>query len=813
MRRCAAPLKSRLTPVDIDTVECQDSEGRGYSVAVVRPSRASVSAAVDVGIFVAGVAVALVAMAGWVRDGISLGLEGVAAIGVVVVMSRFPLTLTHRSGDIVIGFETCVLVYLVLTVDPWQALWLWSVATALAMLTQPKSWRARVFNVGLTILGGALFVLIVTLTDPGPTNQAGQLAAVMLGCTVYFAFDLVVTAVSIAIEDGCSVGAVLRWGSVPLALATFVSVDTLGYLAAVLVRDEPQWTLLLLLVPVATILVAVRSMSENRLAQRRLLGLLEAATQAPEWLTDDQIEESLVVQAERTLRTTSVVVRDEAPGQDGISTPMILGDGSTRHLVARPQNSERQFTEQDRAALEALGAVGSAAYQRRRLADETTFLARHDALTGLHNRAVFTDRLASAIEEGPSRGLIAVLYCDLDGFKGVNDRHGHRVGDELLLLVAHRIRMSLRPGDTAARLGGDEFGVLLGGLTDSGQAARIAQRLTESLEAPFDTAGQSLLVQVSIGVAFSGPDGPTASAMINNADTAMYVAKSLGNGRVEMFEASMHRAEIERLELEAAVRVAVRDEEITVHFQPVVDLHTGLVDGFEALARWTHPVLGPVGPDLFIAAAERTGVILQLGRQILEQAHQGGLALARSAGRPLSIGVNLSPLQVTDETLAQRVRQLRDVDPDVRLVLELTEGMLLGDDPPTVAALTRLREGGVRLAIDDFGVGYSSVGYLHRLPVDILKIDKLFVAELHDPRSRALVAGVVAMAHAMDLSVIAEGVEDWHSATAVRDLGCNLAQGYLFSRPLPLADALEVAAHGRFDLAGMSGSTRPLIHH
>ncbi len=783
-------------------------------MAVARPNRESVAAALDVGIFLAGILVALYGLARtlleWNPGSPALEPRHLAAIGLVFVMARFPLTLTHRSGDVVIGFETCVLVYLVLTTPAFPALVVWSVATAVAMLTQRKSWRSRVFNVGLTILGGALFVGVVSVTNPGLEHPGGQLASVMLACAVYFAFDLLVTAVSIAIEDGVSVGAVLRWGSIPLALAVFVSVDTLGYLAAVLAEAPSQWLVLLLLVPVATILVAVRSVSENRLAQRRLMGLLEAATRAPDWHTDEQIEASLVQQAERTLRATDAELSDRPAGLEGISSPIVLGDGTTRYLVARPQTSVREYTEQDRAALEALTAVGSAAYQRRRLADETTYLARHDALTGLHNRAVFTDRLATALETTP-RGLLAVLYCDLDGFKGINDRLGHRVGDDLLLLVAHRILGCLRPGDTAARLGGDEFGVLLEGLTEESQAEAIARRLTEALEAPFETAGQSLLVQVSIGVAFSGPDGPTASAMINNSDTAMYAAKARGNGRIEVFEASMHRAEIERLELEAAVRVAVRDEEITVHFQPVVDLATGLVDGFEALARWTHPVLGPVGPDKFIAAAERTGVILQLGRQILELAHEGGLALARRAGRPLSIGVNLSAMQVTDDALAERVRELRDVDPNVRLVLELTEGMLLGNDLPTVEALTRLRQGGVRLAIDDFGVGYSSVGYLHRLPVDVLKIDKLFVAELHDPRSRALVAGVVAMAHAMDLAVIAEGVEDWHSATSVRDLGCDLAQGYLFSRPLALEEALAVAAVGSVDLGPMRPQRRPLI--
>ncbi|WP_386766156.1 putative bifunctional diguanylate cyclase/phosphodiesterase [Longivirga aurantiaca] len=764
-------------------------------------SRTAVAAALDVAIFVVGVLVAVSSVLIWAGEGIDLAPTGVIAVLLVFVMSRFPLTLTHQSGDIVIGFETCVLVYLVLTESPMHALSLWSIATALAMLTQQKSWRARIFNVGLTILGGALFVLIVAVTDPGPEYPAWQLASVMVACAVYFTFDLVVTAVSIAIEDGCSISTVLRWGSVPLGLACFVSVDTLGYLAAILVEDHPTWTLILLLVPVATILVAVRSVSENRLAQRRLTGLLEAATQAPDWLTDDQIEHSLVQQAERTLRSTTATLRVEPPSDEEIGSPITFDDGTTRHLVVRAQSSGREFTEQDRAALETLTAVGTSAFQRRRLSDETTFLARHDALTGLHNRAVFSDRLTAAIDGRHPSGLLAVLYCDLDGFKGINDRLGHRVGDDLLLLVAHRILECLRPGDVAARLGGDEFGVLLDDLTDESQAFLIAERLTAALEAPFDTAGQELMVQVSIGITFTGAGPTTASDLINNADTAMYAAKSRGKGTVARFEPSMRSEEIDRLELEDALRLAVRDEQITVHFQPVVDLRTGLIDGFEALARWTHPTLGHIGPDRFIPAAERTGLIRQLGRQILEQAHAGGRTLAARAGRPIALGVNLSPMQVTDETLAERVRELRDLDPEVPLVLELTEGMLLGHDLPTVAALTGLKQGGVRLAIDDFGIGYSSVGYLHRLPVDVLKIDKMFVAELHDPRSRALVAGVVAMAHAMDLSVIAEGVEDWPSATAVRDLGCDFAQGYLFSRPLPLAAAADLAAAGPFDLA------------
>ena len=282
-------------------------------MASVRMGRTAVAAALDVLIFVVGVLVAVYSVALWSAEGIKPAPTGAIAVLLVFVMSRFPLTLTHQSGDIVIGFETCVLVYLVLTETPAHALSLWSIATALAMLTQRKSWRARIFNVGLTILGGALFVVIVAVTDPGPDYPVWQLASVMLACAVYFTFDLIVTAVSIAIEDGCFIGTVLRWGSVPLGLACFFSVATLVYRAAILGEDHPKGTLSLLLVPVATILVAVRSVSENRLAQRRLTGLLEAATQAPDWLTDDQLEHSLVQQAERTLRSTTASLRDAPP--------------------------------------------------------------------------------------------------------------------------------------------------------------------------------------------------------------------------------------------------------------------------------------------------------------------------------------------------------------------------------------------------------------------------------------------------------------------------------------------------------------------
>ena len=773
-------------------------------MALTRMTRGQFSAALDVTLGILGVAVAVPLLATWLMHDPRLGWPMLVPIALVVFMSRYPLTIPHRSGDLLIGFETCVLVFMTLTGPPLQAFCLWAVGTAIANGTQRKRWRIRMFNVGLTLIGGAIFVLVFVAIHPPRDDEAMRLAAVLLGCAVYFAYDLVVTAGSLAVEDGCSLNSLLTWSSIPLGLATFVSINTLGFLAALMWDTVPRWTLLLLAVPVGTILVAVRSVSENRLAQQRLMGLLETATHAPDWTDEDHIERSLIVQAERTLRQATASFRDVPPVAPEMGVPIEVPGRPTRHLVVTSQVSSHGFDQHDRAALEALTAVGVSAFNRRRLSDQMTYLARHDALTGLHNRAIFTDRLTQALERRAPRGQVAVLYIDLDGFKEVNDVLGHEAGANLLALVAKRINLCLRLGDTAARLGGDEFGILLDDLTDEEQADLVGERLLEALAIPFEVAHRQVRVQASIGIAFSGTEVSSAEKLINSADTAMYAAKNRGKGRAERFLPEMREAELTRLELESALREAVGTDQIRLHFQPVVDLESGEIEGFEALARWTHPTLGSVPPDVFIAAAERLGIIRTLGLQLLERAHEGGRQLARAAGRPLSIGVNLSAIQVTDPILMERVGELVAWDPEVRLVLELTEGILLGDDPVTIAALHGLRDAGARLAVDDFGVGYSSVGYLHRLPVDILKIDKLFVAELHDPRSRALVEGVVAMARAMDLTVVVEGVEEWDSAVALRDLRCELAQGYLFSRPVELPVALELAARGTMDVTPMN---------
>jgi diguanylate cyclase (GGDEF)-like protein len=777
-------------------------------VTTSRASRIEPAAVLDVVVFVSGVLVALGAARTWLTaEPKPVSVVSLLAVGLVAVLSHFPLVLTYRAGDVIIGFETCTLVFLVLTSPPAQALAIWSVGTAVAHGTQRKVWRSRMFNVGVTILGGALLVLVVVVVNP-PQGSVSELLAVMVGCTVYFLFDLLLTATSLAIEAREPLSSALRWRSVPLGLACFVSVDTLGYLAALLQRTEPGWTLLLLVVPIATILVAVRSVSRTRLAQRRLSGLLEAATEAPDWSTDEQIDQALVTKAQQTLRHTTAELRDASPEPPEMGTAIDVEGRHRRYLVVRRVANGDHFDDEDRRALEALAAVGVAALNRRRLAEEMSYLARHDVLTGLHNRAVFGDRLSHALARRRAHRAVAVLYCDLDGFKGVNDLFGHEAGDRLLVSVADRILACLRPEDTAARLGGDEFGVLLDDIADETDAEVVAERILAALAPAFHVGGREFRVNASVGIAFAGRDAQSAEALLRSADTAMYRAKALGKGRAERFAPEMRSEDLRRLELEVELRRAVEEDRVEVHFQPVVNLRSGVVEAFECLARWTHPSLGRVGPDVFVPIAERLGLIRIMGRHVLERAHAAGRLIADRTGMPVTISVNLSAVQVTDPALAHRVAALRQQFPEVLLVLELTEGTLIGDDAQTVDALVALKSAGVSLAVDDFGVGYSSIGYLHRLPVDILKIDKSFVHQLDDARAFSLVQGVVAMARSMQLTVVVEGVETWSEAVAVRDLGCDLAQGFLFSRAVPYDQALDLALQGALDMSEIEDTRR-----
>jgi diguanylate cyclase (GGDEF)-like protein len=426
--------------------------------------------------------------------------------------------------------------------------------------------------------------------------------------------------------------------------------------------------------------------------------------------------------------------------------------------------------------------------ERNALERELRHRAFHDSLTDLANRSLFANRMEHALARGARNDRsIGVVVIDLDGFKTVNDSLGHAVGDDLLLAVGERLRNAVRPGDTVARLGGDEFAILLEDEPTIEHLGDQAERILRSLAEPFELAGKSLVVTASAGVTLNRPgDGP--EELIRNADMAMYLAKRDGKSCVRRFEPALHHAALDRLELEADLRRALQRSELVVHYQPTVRLTTGAISGFEALVRWEHPRRGLLGPLDFIPLAEETGLIIDIGRWVLDQAcHQARAWQQSHATDDLTMSVNLSARQLRDKHLITDVRdtlRASGLAPNC-LILEITETVLMENTDAAIDGLHQLKALGIRLAIDDFGTGYSSLNYLRALPVDIVKIDKVFIDGVaSDKEARGLIKAILSMADTLDLQTVAEGVESRDQVTRLAQLGSALVQGFYYARPL-----------------------------
>lgn len=431
---------------------------------------------------------------------------------------------------------------------------------------------------------------------------------------------------------------------------------------------------------------------------------------------------------------------------------------------------------------------------------DTTGRKVHDALTGLPNRVLFLDRLASALARAGRRpgSLVAVLSLDLDRFKLINDSLGHPLGDQLLIEVARRLETCLRPGDTVARLGGDEFAILVEEVRDVRAATRVADRIHETLAAPCRLGGRELFTSTSIGIALSTGSGGELrpEALLTDADTAMNRAKATGPARAEVFDEAMRARALARLQIESDLRWAVDRSQLWLEYQPIVVAGDGRIVGFEALARWGRPEHGTVLPEDFIPVAEETGIIASLGEHILHLAcEQMRRWLDRlPAHAPLAVSVNLSARQLARDDFANQVGQALEVAglPASRLKLELTESALAENAERAAAQLNRLQRMGVGLWLDDFGTGHSSLSYLHRLPLEVLKIDRSFVAELDEGDGRPeITRTIVLLAHSLGMLTIAEGVETAAQRDYLRELGCDRLQGFLFGPALPAEHAWE----------------------
>ena len=449
---------------------------------------------------------------------------------------------------------------------------------------------------------------------------------------------------------------------------------------------------------------------------------------------------------------------------------------------------------------------------RKQAEDELLHNAFHDSLTGLANRALFRDRVEHALSRRTRSGLDpAVIYLDLDGFKNVNDSLGHEAGDRLLREIGSRLRDVVRSGDTVARLGGDEFGILIEeSLRVEVEAEEIANRTLQCLSVPVQLGREEITVSASLGIAHADFDS-TASSLLRDADIAMYEAKATGKSRWVVYEPKMRDAAIERLRLETDLAHAIERDELRLVYQPVVELDSGRVVGFEALIRWDHPVLGQVMPDRFIPIAEDSGLIVPIGQWVLDRACAQAAQWQAVHGSPVTMAVNLSARQLASYDLVEQVdRALRSAGLEpAALVLEMTETVLVQDAPGAASKLGELRKLGVRLAIDDFGTGYSSLSYLRQFPVDILKIDSSFVKTITD-RSKVspIVHGLLDLGRSLDLDMVAEGIESGAQLEQLRDQHCHLGQGYLFAEPLS-HDEADAMLEASFAAARRTVRTNP----
>jgi diguanylate cyclase (GGDEF)-like protein len=427
---------------------------------------------------------------------------------------------------------------------------------------------------------------------------------------------------------------------------------------------------------------------------------------------------------------------------------------------------------------------------RKRMESELEQLALYDPLTGLPNRSLFTERLSHALERRPKSSVTAVYFIDLDRFKRINDSLGHAAGDEVLREVARRLRSALRPEDIVARFGGDEFTILCESIGGVFEAVGVVERLQRPISEPIRAGGAELRLSASIGFALAeAGERVDCQRLIEDADAAMYRAKERGGARAELFDAELRERAVEAMTVEQELQRGLERGELRLFYQPQVDLATGRPVGAEALVRWEHPERGLLTPDAFLSIAEESGLIVDIGAWVVREGCRRLRDWQRRGVSPdLRLAVNLGPRELTHPDLVATVLDAvrsAGIDPS-SLCIEVTENTAMGHRRSSFRALTELSLAGVRVAIDDFGVGYSSLDHLRNLPADVLKIDRSFVRDISPNSSdTALVAAALALGRALDLEVVAEGIETEQQASVLRALGCPIGQGHLFARPLP----------------------------
>jgi diguanylate cyclase (GGDEF)-like protein/PAS domain S-box-containing protein len=501
--------------------------------------------------------------------------------------------------------------------------------------------------------------------------------------------------------------------------------------------------------------------------------------------------------------------------RSGVEVP-IFGTTGTFGILSAHALKPRCFGEDDLSFLQSLANILALAVERKGAEERLAYLAQFDALTALPNRHLFHDRLLQTMAQGRRSGNpMAVLYIDLDRFKLVNDTQGHGAGDKLLKETAARLIQCIRSGDTVGRFGGDEFGAVLSDLAKPGDASIVAQKMIDALARPFDLDGHETYISASVGITLFPADSEEAGVLIMNADTAMYRAKEQGRNTYQYFTREMNERALARMHVEAALRRALERREFLLHYQPKVDLESGVICGFEALLRWQHPERGMVSPVEFIPVLEDAGLIVPVGEWVMREVCRQIQAWKSSGLSVPPVAVNLSARQFLQKDLEATVRLiLRESGVDPSLIqFELTESLLMKEPETAARTLHGLKESGVRISVDDFGTGYSSLAYLKRFPIDALKIDHAFIRDVTtNPEDAAIALAIIGVAHSLKLKVVAEGVETEGQLNFLSMHACDEMQGYYFSRPVPPSECEAMLREGRrLSFTANEAAARPAV--
>ncbi|WP_167001607.1 bifunctional diguanylate cyclase/phosphodiesterase [Mumia sp. ZJ430] len=745
-------------------------------------------------------AIAVVAVVAVVQRGWDIGPWWLLSLPAIVLASAAPLYLDRYDDWLVVGTELCVLVFLSLTVAWPQALVLWIAGVVLAqVLGLPRS--RRVFDPALSIVCGGLAVAVVAALDVGTFGYA-EVLTVLLAFTLAFVVDIgasVVWVHDVAMPAGGALAA--RAYEVLTLYGVYVGVNAMGYVCVLLYRTESPWALLAVVPALGIVLIAVKGLTRERETARRLNVLFETASALHSASNEAQVLAALDLGVRQLGKTPGSGLRTELPDSPDLRRLFISGD-EVFWLVIQTKDGPPASTLRWAEALESIAQQAEEALSRMRMNRDLVANAQRDPLTKLRNRSVFLETVAAEMAGGRAvdtgSRTCAILFCDLDGFKKVNDQFGHASGDGALIEVARRLSAELPADVHLARLGGDEFAILVsseGGEQMLEASARdVAETVREVVSRPLRVDARSIDITVSIGVATAAavaghPTVDTAADLLRNADIAMYAAKRAGRDRVVVYSAAMGVERVRSLELVDRLRRAIDERRLRVVYQPIVSAVDQHLLAIEALARWTED--GEViSPAEFIPLAEDANLIESIGALVLEQVCDDRQQLDHALAPETAIAVNLSAPQLGSAEFVASVERAVEALAPHRLTLEITETGWISEELIASGVMERLLERGVTFAVDDFGVGFSSLERLRRLPVQLLKLDRFFSQEIDtDPQSAAVLASMLEMAAALNLRTVIEGIERQSQVEAIRAIapgdGGELAfQGYYFGGPM-----------------------------